>query len=114
MSAFPIMHAMRPALAILGLLAATSALAQQSEAQKPEQPGYSVAEPKKPAKARTAVRKRAARHNAQLGKAQSAAKPAAAPVMAQATLPRPNGPCLIKPVMSDQDLVNCGATPHYR
>jgi hypothetical protein len=24
---------------------------------------------------------------------------------------RPNGECVIKPVMSDQDLVNCGATP---
>lgn len=24
---------------------------------------------------------------------------------------RPSGPCVIKPVMSDQDLVNCGATP---
>lgn len=24
---------------------------------------------------------------------------------------RANGPCVIKPVMSDQDLVNCGATP---
>jgi len=56
-------------------------------------------------------------------------KPAAAPAAksqplpAQATvvrarearppLPKPNGPCLIKPVMSDQDLVNCGATPSY-
>ncbi len=24
---------------------------------------------------------------------------------------KPSGPCVIKPVMSDQDLVNCGATP---
>jgi hypothetical protein len=24
---------------------------------------------------------------------------------------KPDGPCVIKPVMSDQDLVNCGATP---
>lgn len=24
---------------------------------------------------------------------------------------KPNGPCVIKPVMTDQDLVNCGATP---
>jgi hypothetical protein len=24
---------------------------------------------------------------------------------------RPTGPCVVKPVMSDQDLVNCGATP---
>jgi hypothetical protein len=27
------------------------------------------------------------------------------------TLLKPSGPCEIKPVMSDQDLVNCGATP---
>jgi len=26
---------------------------------------------------------------------------------------KPSGPCEIKPVMSDQDLVNCGATPRY-
>lgn len=47
----------------------------------------------------------------------AAAAPMSAPVV-QATraLPReeklrPAGPCVIKPVMSDQDLVNCGATP---
>jgi hypothetical protein len=45
----------------------------------------------------------------------AAAKPA--PVQAarsaEPRLPplRVNGPCVIKPVMSDQDLVNCGATP---
>ena len=43
--------------------------------------------------------------------------PKPAPVQAARTaepqLPplRRNGPCVIKPVMSDQDLVNCGATP---
>jgi hypothetical protein len=26
---------------------------------------------------------------------------------------KPTGPCEIKPVMSDQDLVNCGATPRH-
>jgi hypothetical protein len=26
---------------------------------------------------------------------------------------KPNGACVIKPVMSDQDLVNCGASPRY-
>ena len=39
----------------------------------------------------------------------------AAPVAARAPEARPllrkSGPCEIKPVMSDQDLVNCGATP---
>jgi len=52
---------------------------------------------------------------APVAKAQPA--PAAATVArareARPPLPKPNGACLIKPVMSDQDLVNCGATPHY-
>lgn len=51
------------------------------------------------------------------------AKPAASamaprpaqPVLSMQEPPRPplkpSGPCVIKPVMSDQDLVNCGATP---
>lgn len=35
------------------------------------------------------------------------------PMMQEPKLPplKPNGACVIKPVMSDQDLVNCGATP---
>jgi hypothetical protein len=24
---------------------------------------------------------------------------------------KPDGPCVVRPVMSNQDLVNCGATP---
>jgi hypothetical protein len=103
---------MRPTVLIFGLVLASSALAQQNEAQKSEQPTYTVVEPKKPAKAKAAVRKRAARHNAQVGKTQSA--PPAPAVMARAEATKPTGPCVIKPVMSDQDLVNCGATPHYR
>lgn len=104
---------MRPTVLIFSLVLASSALAQQNEAQKSAQPAYTVVEPKKPAKAKAAVRKRAARHNAQVGKAQGAPQPAPA-VMARAEATKPNGPCVIKPVMSDQDLVNCGATPHYR
>jgi len=46
------------------------------------------------------------------------AKPAAVATRVAAPppppLPKPNGPCAIKPVMSDQDLVNCGATPRYQ
>ena len=38
---------------------------------------------------------------------------ARAPLEALRALPKPSGPCEIKPVMSDQDLVNCGATPRY-
>jgi hypothetical protein len=47
--------------------------------------------------------------------AAPAARPAPPPATVQATELRPllrkTGECQIKPVMSDQDLVNCGATP---
>jgi hypothetical protein len=36
---------------------------------------------------------------------------ATAPAPATAATPRPRGECVIKPVMSDDDLYNCGATP---
>jgi hypothetical protein len=69
---------------------------------------YSVVEPKTPPKGK-AKRKVQPR---------SKPKPQTKSAMVQASLPppvepplRPNGPCVIKPVMSDQDLVNCGATP---
>ena len=47
--------------------------------------------------------------------------PAAAPALQAAradpepsrSFLKPTGPCEIKPIMSDQDLVNCGATPRY-
>ena len=68
-------------------------------------PGLQIVEPQEP-RAKPAV--------APVAKAQPA--PAATMVRAREArppLPKPNGPCLIKPVMSDQDLVNCGATPHY-
>jgi hypothetical protein len=48
----------------------------------------------------------------------AAPKPAVAPLRVPRAEPlrplrplRPTGPCVVKPVMSDQDLVNCGATP---
>src|SRR5947209_5336172 len=53
---------------------------------------------------------------APVAKASAAPGPAATMVRAREArppLPKPNGPCAVKPVMSDQDLVNCGATPHY-
>lgn len=99
---------MRPALLLLGLLTGGAALAQQGDAAKPEAP-YSVVEPKAPAKAKPAARKRAAKANAKLKAAPAAAKPAA--VARAEVVVKANGPCVIKPVMSDQDLVNCGATP---
>lgn len=88
---------MKAALLLLGALTASAALAQQSDAPKPDAPAYSVVEPKAPAKAKPAARKRAAKANAG--------------AMARADVLKPNGPCAVKPVMSDQDLVNCGATP---
>src|SRR3954469_10811810 len=69
-------------------------------------PGLQIVEPQEP---------RAKPAAAPVAKAQPT--PAAATVArareARPPLPKPNGPCAIKPVMSDQDLVNCGATPHY-
>ena len=97
-------------LILLGLAVSATALAQQAEPSKADQPAYSVVEPKAPPKAKPAAKKRAAKANAN-AVAKARQKP---PVVARAdeTL-KPNGPCLIKPVMSDQDLVNCGATPHH-
>lgn len=60
-------------------------------------PVYSVVEPKTLSKARTTA-------NAKTAVARASAKPATPELKA-------SGPCVIKPVMSDQDLVNCGATP---
>ena len=93
---------MKAAVVVVGMLVAGGALAQGAEAQKP----YSVVEPKAPAKAKPAARKRAAKANARVKAGASAG-----PAVARADVPKPNGPCVVKPVMSDQDLVNCGATP---
>ncbi len=94
----------------IGSTAVGTALAQQAEPSKAGEPPYSVVEPKAPPKAKLAAKKRAAKANAKaLAKARE--KP---PIVARADeVLKPNGPCLIKPVMSDQDLVNCGATPHH-
>lgn len=82
-----------------------AATAPIAEPAKPEplaeapKPVYSVVEPKAPtkpsAKAKAAVKP----------KVQAKAAPAAEPQLKR------NAPCVVKPVMSDQDLVNCGATP---
>ena len=64
-------------------------------------PVFDVVEPKAPAPAKPKP------------KSKATAKPAAQPVaredMLRAEVLKPNGACVIKPVMSDQDLVNCGA-----
>jgi hypothetical protein len=101
---------MRLPLLAVGLLLAGSALAQQAEPQKPEAPVYSVVEPKAPPKAKAAVKKRAAKANTKARRARPSAKP---PIVASADALKPSAPCVIKPVMSDQDLVNCGARPQH-
>src|SRR2546430_50514 len=66
---------------------------------EPAKPALKVVEPQEP----------------RMGKQAPAAAPTAQAVTAPLESPRPllkpTGPCEIKPVMSDQDLVNCGATP---
>ena len=101
----------------LAFMLATAGHAQQSPAPdstpaaepKPEppvveeqpRPVFDVVEPKAPAPAKPKP------------KSKATAKPAAQPVaredMLRAEVLKPNGACVIKPVMSDQDLVNCGA-----
>lgn len=100
---------MRLPVFVSSVLIAGGALAQPADPQKAaEPPAYSVVEPKAPAKAKPTARKRAAKVNAKANAAKPAARPS---VMANAEALKPNGPCVVKPVMSDQDLVNCGATP---
>ena len=76
-------------------------------AAEPQKPVGQVIEPQVP---------RMKSPPAPVAKASAAPGPAATIVRARDArppLPKPNGPCAVKPVMSDQDLVNCGATPHY-
>src|SRR5882672_11468107 len=68
--------------------------------QKPEPPGLQVVEPQLPRAVKSAA--------APVRTVQPAA---AAPEPSARPLLHKSGPCEIKPVMSDQDLVNCGATP---
>jgi len=72
--------------------------------QKPEPPGLQVVDPQVPREPRPVAA-------APARPAQPAATAAARPPEPQRPLLRKSGPCEIKPVMSDQDLVNCGATP---
>ena len=78
-----------------------------AEPAEPQKPVGQVVEPQVPRMKSPA---------APVAKASAAPEPAATMVRAREArppLPKPNGPCTVKPVMSDQDLVNCGATPHY-
>ena len=94
-----------PAAAVAAPAAAAAAAPEAPKAVEPEPlPGARVqtVEPREPRLAPPAPAK--------------AAAPRPAPVKVTREQPRlppltPNGACVIKPVMSDQDLVNCGATP---
>ena len=99
-------------LFLAALLAGNPALAQNAGPQKAGAPAYSVVQPKAPPKAKSAAKRRVAKANAKaMAKAKAKAK---RPVLASAEPAlKPSGPCIIRPVMSDQDLVNCGATPHH-
>jgi hypothetical protein len=99
---------MRPWIFGIALATAFAAHAQQPAAEA-SVPVYSVVEPKVPPKPKAKARAK--------GKAKAKAK-APGERMAQAAVVsrvdpqlKRSGPCVIKPVMSDQDLVNCGATP---
>ena len=101
------------AAAAAAAVAAPAAAAAAAQPAKPE-PAAKAAEPEPLPGARVqTVEPREPRLNA-----PAAAKAPAVPARIQVTreqprLPplKPNGACVIKPVMSDQDLVNCGATP---
>ena len=73
----------------------------------------SVAKPKPVAKAKRGAKSKSAAKPAPRTRsaAVQAPKPLAREDALRAEVLKPNGPCVIKPVMSDQDLVNCGARP---
>jgi hypothetical protein len=88
-----------PAAPAAETAAAAPAAEPAAPAPEPAKPALQVVEPQVPRAANQAA----------------AAAPKAQPARASLEQPRPllkpSGPCEIKPVMSDQDLVNCGATP---
>lgn len=82
-------------------LAAVSlpALAQQPSTYSQGRPPYSTVEPREPQFSKPSSRPPV--YGVAEPRLPGSSKPA----------PKPDGPCVIKPVMSDQDLANCGATP---
>jgi hypothetical protein len=97
---------MRPWIFGIALATAFAAHAQQPAAEAPA-PVYSVVEPKVPPKPKPKARAKAKAKAKTAGDrmAQASVGPRAEPQLKR------SGPCVVKPVMSDQDLVNCGATP---
>jgi hypothetical protein len=76
-----------------------------------EEPAKSAAEPAKPAL--QVVEPQVPRMSKEPPAAPAKAQTATAALEPPRALLKPIGPCEVKPVMSDQDLVNCGATPRY-
>ena len=84
--------------------------------EEKRQPVFDVVEPKAPsvAKQRRGAKSKSAAKPAPRARSaavQAPPKPLAREDALRAEVLKPNGPCVIKPVMSDQDLVNCGARP---
>jgi hypothetical protein len=81
--------------------------AAAAEVAKPAEPAPAAAPEPLPGARVQVVEPREPKFN----KPVPAPTPAAIPVREEPRLPplKPNGACVIKPVMSDQDLVNCGA-----
>ena len=87
--------------------------APAAAAPAPEAPKAAETEPLPGARVQT-VEPKEPRLTPPPAPAKAAAAPAAVQVRREEPRPpppKPSGPCVIKPVMSDQDLVNCGATP---
>ena len=98
--------AVAPAAAAVAAPAASEPAPAAAEAAKPA--------PQEPARAALQV---VEPQEPRITKQAAPTAPAAQQARAQLDPPRAvlkqSGPCEIKPVMSDQDLVNCGATPRY-
>jgi hypothetical protein len=88
-----------PAAPAAETAAAAPAAEPAAPAPEPAKPALQVVEPQVPRAANQAAA------------AAAEAQPARASLEQPRSLLKPSGPCEIKPVMSDQDLVNCGATP---
>jgi hypothetical protein len=103
-----VQEAPAPAAATPAPAAPAPAAAVLVPVQKPEPPVPQVVEPQVPRAvqpAAVAAKPAPPAPRAQAPESRPASPPESRPLL------RKTGPCEIKPVMSDQDLVNCGATP---
>jgi hypothetical protein len=104
----PVVEAQKPEPAPPPVIEADKPKPSVTEGEKPAPPALQVVEPKVPVVKPKPRAKPAPTAAAKAAAVRAAAPPKPAP---RAELLKPSGPCVIKPVMSDQDLVNCGATP---